>query len=142
AAVAATRTPVRIGLARHRNAAFLTHVLAAEDPHKPVVEEQARLLTALDIHSSGARYRLDADRLGDLRDDVRRQLPPRFAALHPFASVRERCLPLSEWTQLAFALQARGLPVLWIGTPGELAELRSFTHPRGYYVDQLGDGRL
>jgi ADP-heptose:LPS heptosyltransferase len=31
AAVAATRTPVRIGLARHRNSIFLTHMLAAVD---------------------------------------------------------------------------------------------------------------
>jgi ADP-heptose:LPS heptosyltransferase len=143
AAVAATRIPVRIGLARHRNAAFLTHVLPAEDVHKPVLEEQARLLSVLDVDSSRPRYRLDATCIGKKRDDVGQLLPARFAALHPFASSRDRCVPLNEWTQLAFALHARKLPVLWVGTTGELHELRrSYTHPRGFYVDQLGDGRL
>jgi ADP-heptose:LPS heptosyltransferase len=52
-------------------------------------------------------------------------------------------VPLDTWTQIAFALQARGLPVLWVGTTRELEELRrSHAHPRGYYVDQLGDGSL
>jgi ADP-heptose:LPS heptosyltransferase len=143
AAVAATRIPVRIGLARHRNAAFLTHTLDAQNTHKPVLREQARLLTVLGINSANPRYRLDADRLGDLRPAIAAQLPKRFAAFHPFASSRDRCVPLNEWTQLAFALQARGMRVLWIGTTSELDELRaSYTHPQGFYVDQLGDGRL
>jgi len=143
AAVAATRIPVRIGLARHRNRGFLTHMLDAEDAHKPVVREQARLLSVLDIESPDPRYRLDADRLGPLRRDIAAQLPTRFVALHPFASTRDRCVPLSEWTQVAFALHGRGLPALWIGTTSELDELRSsYTHPRGFYVDRLGNGRL
>jgi ADP-heptose:LPS heptosyltransferase len=143
AAVAATRTPVRIGLARHRNAAFLTHTLDAEDEHKSVLEEQARLLTVLGIQSENPRYRLEAGPLEPVRERIQSQLPPRFAALHPFASSRARCVPLNEWTQLAFALTSRRLPVLWVGTPTELNELRrSYTHPRGYYVDQLGDQRL
>ena len=142
AAVAAARIPVRIGLARHRNGAFLTHRLGAEDEHKPVLHEQARLLSVLGIESPNPRYRLDADRLEE-RAAIAAQLPNRFAALHPFASTRDRCVPLNEWTQLAFALQSRGLPVLWIGTSSELDELRrSHTHPKGFYVDQLGDGGL
>ena len=143
AAVAAARIPVRIGLARHRNGPFLTHVLPAEDEHKPVLREQARLLSVLSIESSNPRYRLDVDRLGDQRTGIAAQLPKRFVALHPFASTRDRCVPLNEWTQLAFALHSRGLPVLWIGTTSELNELRaSHTHPKGFYVDKLGDGRL
>ena len=143
AAVAATRIPVRIGMARHRNAAFLTHVLPAEDAHKPVLREQARLLEVLDIQSRDPRYSLETGPLQPTRTEVSGLLPPRFAALHPFASDRNRCVPLSEWTQLAFALQGRGLPVLWVGTSFELDELRrSFTHPRGYYVDQLLDRSL
>jgi len=143
AAVAATRIPVRIGLARHRNAAFLTHVLPAANAAKPVLTEQARLLSALGIASPHPRYRLDATPLRSRRDDLSRHLPPRFAALHPFAASRSRCLPLPEWTALALALQSRDLPVLWIGTAGELDELRSLrTHPPGTYVDQLGDGSL
>lgn len=143
ASVAAARIPVRVGLARHRNALFLTHVLPEEDAHKPVVLEQARLLSALDVQSHNPRYQLDAERLGPIRADVRRQLPPRFVAFHPFASVRDRCVPLHEWMQLAFAMHGRGLPVLWIGTPAELDEVRaSHTHPRGFYVDHIGDGSL
>jgi ADP-heptose:LPS heptosyltransferase len=143
AAVAATRTPVRIGMARHRNAAFLTHVLPAEDAHKSVLREQARLLSVLGIESPEPRYCLEIGPLQQTRADLSAILPPRFAALHPFASNRDRCVPLSEWTGLAFALKGRGFPVLWIGTSPELNELRrSFTHPRGYYADQLLDGRL
>ena len=143
ASVAAAGIPVRVGLARHRNGPFLTHVLPEEDTHKPVVREQARLLSALGVQSIDPRYQLDAARLGPIRDDVRRQLPPRFAAFHPFASVRDRCVPLTEWMQLAFAMHARSLPVLWVGTPAELDEVRSsHTHPRGFYVDHVGDGSL
>ena len=138
AACAATGIPVRVGLRRHRNAAFLTRVLPPEDPTKPVLVEQARLLAELGISSSEPRYRLDASRLGTVRDEVARQLPKRFVALHAFAGVRNRCVPLSEWTQVAFALQSYGLRALWVGTTPELDELRrSFTHPSGYYVDRI-----
>lgn len=138
AACAATRIPVRVGLRRHRNSAFLTRVLPEEDPTKPVLLEQARLLAELGIASPAPRYRLDASRLGAVRDDVARQLSNRFVALHPFAGARERCVPLSEWTQVAFGLQAHGFRTLWVGTTPELDELRrSFTHPTGYYADRI-----
>jgi ADP-heptose:LPS heptosyltransferase len=138
AACAATGIPVRVGLQRHRNGAFLTHVLPPEDPAKPVLLEQARLLGQLGITSSAPRYRLDASQLGTVRDEVARQLPKRFVALHPFAGARNRCVPLSEWTQVAFALQSYGLRTLWVGTTSELNELRqSVTHPSGYYVDRI-----
>jgi ADP-heptose:LPS heptosyltransferase len=143
ASVAAAAIPVRVGLARHRNGPFLTHVLPKEDAHKPVVREQARLLSALGVQSNNPRYQLDASRLGPILADVRHQLPPRFAAFHPFATVRDRCVPLNEWMQLAFAMHARSLPVLWVGTSAELDEVRaSHTHPKGYYVDHIGDGSL
>jgi ADP-heptose:LPS heptosyltransferase len=143
AAVAATRIPVRIGLQRHRNHLFLTHVLPPEDKGRSVLAEQARLLEPLGIESVEPRYRLDPLRLGAIRDAVGARLPRTFVALHPFASSRARCVPLAEWTQLAFALVGRGLPVLWVGTTRDLDELRgSYTHPAGYYVDQIGDGSL
>jgi len=143
AAVSAARIPTRIGLARHRNSLFLTHVLPAADVHKAVLVEQARLLAPLGISSSDPRYRLDAAPLGSIRERIAEHLPPRFVAFHPFAGARDRCVPLSDWTQLAFAMQARGETVLWIGTRRELNELRgSYTHPKGVYVDQLGDGSL
>jgi len=139
AACAATGIPVRVGRRRHRNAAFLTRILPAEDRSKPVLIEQARLLGELGIASREPRYRLDASRLGTVRGDVAGQLTKRFVALHPFAGARNRCVPLSEWTQVAFALQSRGLRALWVGTTSELNELRqSFTHPSGYYVDRIG----
>jgi ADP-heptose:LPS heptosyltransferase len=143
ASVALARIPFRIGLARHRNAAFLTHVLPAADVHKPVVAEQARLLEPFGIQSKAPRYRLDADALGGLRDRVAAQLPTNLVAFHPFAGARDRCVPLSEWTQLAFALHGRGVTVVWVGTQAELDELRSsYTHPRCFYVDQVGDRSL
>lgn len=143
AAVAAAGVPLRIGLARRRNQHFLTHVLSAQQVDRPVLLEQARLLAALGVESREPRYRLDVDRFGSVREAVARQLPAEFVALHPFAGARDRCVPLSEWTQLAFALHARGLPVLWVGMTHELDEMRaSYTHPRCCYADHLGDGSL
>jgi ADP-heptose:LPS heptosyltransferase len=143
AAVAAARIPVRIGLRRHRNRFFLTHVLPPEDKRLPVLVEQARLLEPLGISTPEPRYRLDPRRLSTARDAMASRLPRTFVALHAFASSRARCVPLGEWTQLAFALAGRGVPVLWIGTTRDLHELRaSYTHPAGYYADQVGDGSL
>jgi ADP-heptose:LPS heptosyltransferase len=143
AAVSAARIPTRIGLARHRNAMFLTHVLPSADAHKPVLVEQARLLGPLDISSADPRYQLDATALQSVRGRIADHLPRRFIAFHPFAGARDRCVALSEWTQLAFAMQARGETVLWVGTRRELNELRaSYTHPKGIYVDQLDDASL
>lgn len=142
AATAAAGIPMRVGLARRRNSIFLTHVLPGADVDKPVLAEQARLLSAFGMTSPHPRYQLDPTRLGAVNDEVARALPTRFVALHPFAAARNRCVPLGEWTQVAFALQSRGLSVLWIGTSSELNELRQMTHPRGYYADQIGDASL
>ena len=143
AAVFSTGIPVRIGFARPRNSRFLSRVLPAEDPTKPVLEEQARLLAPLGIEPTPLRYRLDPARLEHVQGAIAASLPHRFVALHPFAGARDRCVALEEWTQLAFALEARRIPVLWIGTTAELDELRrSHTHPKGEYVDRLGDASL
>lgn len=141
AAVSLSGIRVRVGLARHRNARFLTHVLPTERHDRSVLLEQARLLEPLGIDSPDPRYVLDPARLGETRDRVRALLPPRFAALHPFAGDAARCVPIGEWTQIAFALAAQGIPVLWVGRPDELNALRaSVTHPRGFYVDLIDDG--
>jgi ADP-heptose:LPS heptosyltransferase len=142
AAVAAAGIPVRVGLSRHRNRFFLTHVLPAENKHRPVLLEQARLLEPLGIVSTAPRYALDSTPLARVRDELARVLPETFVALHPFASSRERCVPLGEWAQVAFALAGRRIPVLWIGTAHDLDELRAITLPKGVYVDQIGDGSL
>ncbi|MEO7083653.1 MAG: glycosyltransferase family 9 protein [Gemmatimonadaceae bacterium] len=143
AATAAGKIPTRIGLARHRNAAFLTHVLEKEDHHKPVVQEQARLLAPLGIAGHHAVYRLDETRIGESVADVERHVPARFVAFHPFASVRDRCVPVAEWTRLADFMAERSLPVVWVGTSAELNEFRETQrHPPGFYSDQIGDGSL
>ena len=142
AATAAAGIPMRVGLARRRNSVFLTHVLPAADVDKPVLVEQARILSAFALTPPNPRYRLDQTRLGETLDKVRRVLPDRFIAIHPFAAARNRCVPLTEWTQVAFALVSRRLPVLWIGTQAELNELRQLTHPHGYYADEIGRGSL
>lgn len=143
AAVAAAGIPRRIGLARHRNSLFLTEVLPAEDVRLPIVRELARLAAAAGATSEHAHYLLDRKRISAADRASISGLPRQFVALHPFASTRARCVPLGVWTQVAFALQARGIPVLWVGRPVELEELRrSFTHPRGFYVDEFDGGAL
>jgi ADP-heptose:LPS heptosyltransferase len=142
AVVAATRIPARIGLERRHNRVFLTHALPAENKSRSVLLEQARLLEPLGIESRDPAYTLDSGRLEQIRSALATVLPDRFVALHPFAGARSRCVPLAEWTQVAFALAARHVPVVWIGAPRDLDELRGMTLPRGFYVDQLADGSL
>ncbi|HEY4218829.1 MAG TPA: glycosyltransferase family 9 protein [Gemmatimonadaceae bacterium] len=143
AAVALTRIPVRVGAARPHNRHFLTHVVPAEDVRKPVVQEQARLLRPLGARSENPHYQLDPSRFDPRARAALSELPPRFVALHPFASQRDRCVPLVEWVRIAFELHAHDVPVVWIGMPHELEELRrSFTHPVAQYVDCIGDGSL
>jgi ADP-heptose:LPS heptosyltransferase len=134
---------MRIGASRAHNRHFLTDVVTPEDARKPVVQEQARLLEPLGIQSENPHYELDVRRLEPRALDAANELPPRFVALHPFASQRDRCVPLVEWIRLAFALHAHDVPVVWVGMPHELNELRrSFSHPVAWYVDFIGDGSL
>lgn len=142
AAVAATAIPVRIGLSRHHNRHFLTQALPAEDQRKPVLQEQARLLDALSVRSPNPRYKLDPTPLRAARREFVDRLPP-FVALHPFAADARRCVALDEWLHVARALDARGIPTLWIGTTGELDRLRANSGTTaGYFIDKLGDGSL
>lgn len=141
AMVAITRIPVRIGMARHRNSPFLTHVLPAEDVRKPVVQEQGRLLAALGISTGELHYRLDLGPLEMVRDEIARRAATEFVALHPFAGSSLRRVPLAEWIRLAASLHERGDRVLWVGTPVELSEMRRlYPQAQGLFVDHLGDG--
>ena len=137
-AVALCGVPVRIGLERRRNARWLTHVLPPEDVLRPVLDEEARLLAAFGIAPQPLRYRLDARRLAP-RPDVERALVRRVAAVHPFASKRQRCVPVPVWITVARALEARGFDVLWLGNTAELNEIRGLGgHARWICVDQFG----
>ncbi|MDB4908675.1 MAG: ADP-heptose--lipooligosaccharide heptosyltransferase [Gemmatimonadetes bacterium] len=129
AALALTGIPVRIGLERRRNARWLSHALPAEDVHRPVLEEEARLLEPLGIRVSGLRYRLSRP-LGVLNSGAR------TAALHPFASKRNRCVGLEVWASVARSLDADGWSVLWIGSGAEMDEVRSVVGGEGRFVDR------
>lgn len=143
AAVAATGIPVRIGVAHRKNRPFLTRILPPEDIERPVLSEMARLLEPFGSTDIALRYRLDPSRLEARVERLARRLQPRFVALHPFASKRDRCVPLPEWVDLAHMLEARGLPPLWIGSRSELAELRALGGPPSWrHMDEVGDGTL
>ena len=142
-AVARSGVPVRIGLERRKNARWLTHALAPEDVHRPVLAEEARLLEPFGIDTASAplRYRLDASRLAD-RPDVERALAQRVVALHPFASKRSRCVPVRVWIAVAHELERHGYDPLWLGSTAELNEVRASSGRTNWkYVDQFG-GRL
>ena len=145
AAVAAARIPIRIGAERRHNRHFLTQVVAAEDRGRSVLVEQARLLEPLGIMSVEPRYVLDAHADDALRSAVSARLPARFAALHPFAGDRRRCVPLAEWRRVAALLTQRGVPTLWIGNTRELDEIRreGLDGDGGaLFADRLGGGSL
>lgn len=143
AAVRFTGIPVRIGLGRRKNARYLTHALAAEDAHRPVLAEMARLLAPLGIEASGLRYALDRAPLRERLERLGRVLPAGYAALHPFASKRDRCVPVGDWLRVASELGER-FPIVWIGSPAELEEVRSAAGDAEpwLYADRIGDGSL
>ena len=137
-AVARCGIPARVGLERRKNARWLTRALPAEDVHRPVLAEEARLLEPFGISGTALRYRLDASRLAP-RPDVERALIHRVAALHPFASKRERCVPVRVWIDVARALHGEGFQVLWLGSTAELNEVRGSGGRADWtYVDQFG----
>ena len=143
AAVAATRIPRRIGLRRRKNRYFLTDVQPDERTDRPVLEEIARLLAPLGIGAGALRYRLDASTLAPRRQRFARAIARPYAALHPFASKENRCVPLPVWIELSQAVRERGMSVLWIGSPNELNRVRGVSpEPGWHFIDRVGDGTL
>jgi ADP-heptose:LPS heptosyltransferase len=143
AAVAATRIPVRVGLRRRKNRAFLTDALPDENPRQPVLSELARLLEPVGIIAAPLRYRLDPASLTTRRARLMTRIPQPYVALHPFASKQNRCVALPVWIELARRLSARGASILWIGSPSELDAVRSRASDRAWrFIDQDGDGTL
>ncbi len=144
AALAATRIPIRVGHRRRHNSWFLTHTVAPADRQRPVLRELARLLEPLGIVAGDLRYALDRTSLAGRITRLRGRITARFVALHPFASTRNRCVPLPVWLDVAREMEREGdLDSLWIGSPAELQELRDFgATPRSRFIDQVGDGTL
>ena len=143
AAVAAARIPVRIGLRRRKNRAFLTNALPDENPREPVLSELARLLEPLGITALPLRYRLDPASLTTRRTRLMATIPDSYVALHPFASKENRCVPLPVWIDLARRLSLRWASILWIGSPSELDALRTgASDPAWRFIDRDSDGTL
>ncbi len=145
AAVAALGIPVRIGLLRARNRRFLTHPLPAEDRTRPVLKEISRLLQPLGIETPALRYRLDGTKLDDRREALAERLGyAPLAALHAFASKRNRCVNPSAWIEVAETLQSRGYRPLWVGSSAELTELRQLAgaRPGWLYGENALNGSL
>jgi len=147
-AVAATGIPLRAGLARRKNERFLTHVLASEDVSRPVLTEMARVLEPFGITEGHPRYQLDpsglSPRITHLESMLRLDRSgARLLALHPFASKRNRCVPLNVWRAVAHTMSRRGFVILWIGSTSELNELRSGDPAaEWHYIDRIGNGSL
>ncbi len=117
--------PIRVGLRGRKNRSFLSTSVAAPSRSKPVV--QSLLQSFQDFLPAGAapRVRLDHNRLPAL------QLPEvlqrrAFVCIHAFAGRRDRCAPLELIAGLARKINDQGLSILWLGTPKELAEVRSY----------------
>lgn len=143
AAVAAARIPKRVGLRRRRNRLFLTDTLPAADARRPVLGEIARLLPALDIAPCELRYQLDPSPLSERQRRLGERLRGPFAALHPFASKRNRCVAMPVWLDVSRRLGLRGLHTLWIGSAAELDEVRALgATPTSHFIDRDSDGSL
>jgi ADP-heptose:LPS heptosyltransferase len=144
AAAAATGAGRRIGAAHRKNAPWLSDALPAQDPSRPVLAELMRLLAPLGVEAPPElHYQLDIAPIAGRRDRLRGLLGPRVAALHPFASLRNRCVPLGHWIRTAVELERRGYEPLWIGSPVELREVRAAAGAFGWQmIDEIGDGSL
>lgn len=145
AATAATGARRRIGAERRKNAPFLTDVLPAQDAGRPVLAEMMRLLAPLGVVAPPELYyQLGVAPLAERRARLRVLLGQRVAALHPFASLRNRCVPLSHWVRVAAVLEQRGYRPLWIGSPAELREVdaEAGVSPDWLRIDRVGDGSL
>ena len=143
AAVAATRIPVRIGLRRRKNRIFLTEALPDENPRVPVLSELSRLLVPLGAPHESLRYRLDASLLTAHRERLARIIEQPYAALHPFASKENRCVPMPVWREVARRLGERDLTVLWVGSREELGALRATGNEQSWrFMDRDSDGTL
>jgi ADP-heptose:LPS heptosyltransferase len=141
-AVRATGIPRRIAPERRHNARFLTDVVTPDSPTTPVVVDHNRLLAPLGAPACATRYALDPARIGPLRGEIARLLPNSFIALHPFAAVAQKRVPLATWLSAARALRDHDVPVVWCGTRAELAELRRADESIGTFIDDLGPGSL
>jgi len=136
-AVAATGIPVRIGLRRRKNRIFLT------EARVPVLSELSRLLVPLGAPHESLRYRLDASLLTAHRERLARIIEQPYAALHPFASKENRCVPMPVWREVARRLGERGLTVLWVGSREELGALRATGNEHSWrFMDRDSDGTL
>jgi ADP-heptose:LPS heptosyltransferase len=144
AAVRFTGARIRIAQARHRNARWLTHVLAPADSSLPVLVDHAHHLDALGVPHGPLRYALDKKPLAAARTRIQGAVGTPFVALHAFASDRRRCVALPEWLVLARELQRRGDTIVWVGSARELDEVRaaSGADPTWHYADRLTNGTL
>ncbi|MDQ4079414.1 MAG: glycosyltransferase family 9 protein [Gemmatimonadota bacterium] len=143
ASLALVRVPHRVGRRRKRNERWLTHLLPEENRTRPVVAELGGIAFALGA-TPRDRYRLDATLLEPQRGSFARSVGagPRVA-LHAFAGSRARCVPLAEWRAVADTLVRRGVGVLWIGSPAELADVRAAgASPEWHFADAVGNGSL
>jgi ADP-heptose:LPS heptosyltransferase len=143
AMVATMGIAARIGQARRRNGAFLTHVVDGADATQPVLSQLQRVLQPLGIDTA-LSTRLDWRRISMRSPEIRPPSGrPAFLALHPFASDAARCVPLPVWRDVAEALGARGWRVLWIGAPHELEMVRaSSAAETWHYSDRLAGATL
>lgn len=137
------RIPARVGRQRRRNQRWLTHLLPEEDRSRPVVAELGGIAHALGA-TPRARYCLDPAPLAAQSASFATALGTRsLVALHAFAGNRARCVDVTEWRSLGDALVRRGVGVVWIGSAGELAEIRGHaTSPHWHFADVVGNGSL
>lgn len=144
AATAMTGAARRIGVAHRKNERWLTDVLPAQDARKPVLAEMMRLLAPLGVESPPELYyQLDLAPLAARRERLRATLGEGVVALHPFASLRNRCVALEHWFRAARVLRERGLSPLFIGSPAELREVRQAAGGEHWLsMDEVGDGSL
>ena len=139
--------PSRIGFAHKKLSPFLTKKITQPSLNTPVVTGLGELVSGFSELKAANNYKLDltsinanVEKLALL--DKKQQLGKKWVGIHAFASLRNRCVSLSVWVDLAKKISGLGFYIVWFGTADDLRELSHFDQVPGAKCNELANGTL
>lgn len=147
AAVRIAGIPKRIGYSGKKTSRWLTDAVDRPD-HVHVTRELLALVEPLSgpasLDASSVAYKLRREALRTdvdamMRNGASTDLPNGYVCLHAFAGDPARCWSLGNWIELAARISANGKEVVWLGSPRELAAVRTIADKNGQRVLSAAD---
>lgn len=139
--------PTRIGFAHKKLSPFLTKRITKPDLNTPVVTALGKLVSGISGLKAATNYKLDLTSINSNVEklallDKKQQLGKKWVGIHAFASLRNRCVSLSVWVDLAKKISGLGFYIVWFGTADDLRELSHFDEVPGAKCNELANGTL